>query len=176
LPGSQKYHCKTCGSYGTLKAVRGYESAFRAQVKRGVLERLSLRGLERMLRVSRRTLSRWLQGWIASLPPLATSLLPAQVGGVLELDEWWSFVGSKEQPRWLWLALCRRTRQVVAYWLGDRNETGALQLWRHIPDDALPQEGTSTAPRSVTVGSLMLTSLTKNDIAWWTSKRAKPLM
>jgi transposase-like protein len=81
--GSQKYHCKTCGRYGTLQAQRGYAPLSHAQVKRGVLERLSLRGLERMLKVSRRTLSRWLEGWIAALPPLMSSLLPAEVGDVL---------------------------------------------------------------------------------------------
>jgi len=131
--GSQKYHCKDCGRYGTLNAQRGYEVSVQTQVKRGVLERLSWRGLERMMKVSRRTISRWLVKWMDAVPPLETSLLPAELGDVLELDELWSFVGSKQQPRWLWLALCRRTRQVVAYWIGDRSEIGALQLWRRIP-------------------------------------------
>jgi insertion element IS1 protein InsB len=131
--GSQKYHCKDCGRYGTLNAQQGYDALVQAQVKRGVLERVSLRGMERMLCVSRRTISRWLIRWIDEVPVLETSLLPAEVGDVLELDELWSFVGSKAQQRWLWLALCRRTRQVVAYWIGDRSETGALHLWRRIP-------------------------------------------
>lgn len=133
--GSQKYHCTSCGRYGTLAAARGYSPHEQAQVKRGVIERLSMRGLERLLQVSRRTVSRWLEQWVKQVPPVATSLLPAQVDDVLELDELWSFVGSKAQPRWLWLALCRRTRQVVAYWIGDRSEAGALHLWRRIPRD-----------------------------------------
>lgn len=133
--GSQKYHCKDCGRYGTLKSQFGYAELVQAQAKRGVLERLSLRGLERLLCLSRRTIQRWLGKWIDNLPPLETSLLPAEMEDVLELDELWSFVGSKAQERWLWLALCRRTRQVVAYWIGDRSETGALQLWRRIPRD-----------------------------------------
>jgi IS1 family transposase len=89
--------------------------------------------MERMLKVSRRTVSRWLEQWVRQVPALSSSLLPAQAEDVLELDELWSFVGCKAQPRWLWLALCRRTRQVVAYWLGDRSEIGALQLWRRLP-------------------------------------------
>ena len=68
-------------------------------------------------------------------PALETSLLSAEVADVLELDELWSFVGSKAQERWVWLTLCRRTRQVVAYWIGDRSETSALQWWRRIPRD-----------------------------------------
>jgi insertion element IS1 protein InsB len=133
--GSQKYHCKACGRYGTLNAQQGYAAPARAQVKRGLLERLSLRGLERMVLISRRTIDRWSVQWIDQVPALETSLLPADSEDVLELDELWSFVGSKQQQRWVWLALCRRTRQVIAYWIGDRTETGALQLWRRIPRD-----------------------------------------
>lgn len=133
--GSQKYHCKDCGRYGTLNAQSGYAAPIQAQVRRGVLERVSLRGLERLVGLSRRTIQRWLGCWIDDLPPVEASLLPAEMEDVLELDELWSFVGSKTQQRWLWLALCRRTRQVVAYWIGDRSETSALQLWRRIPTD-----------------------------------------
>ena len=51
------------------------------------------------------------------------------------MDELWSFVGNKAQKRWVWLALCCRTRQVIAYWVGDRSENSALTLWRRIPND-----------------------------------------
>ena len=47
--GSQKYHCKTCESYGTLHAQRDYNEAAREQVKRAVLDRISLRGIKRVL-------------------------------------------------------------------------------------------------------------------------------
>lgn len=130
---AQKYHCKTCGRYGTLQAQPGYSREVRTQVKRAVLERVSLRGIERIFGIARQTVSRWLEGWIAAVPPIAHSLLPAQDNDVLELDELWSYVGDKRQQRWVWLALCRRTRQVVAYWIGDRSQASALQLWRQLP-------------------------------------------
>ena len=57
----------------------------------------------------------------ASLPPLSASLLPAKAGDVLERDELWSFVGSKLHPRWVWIALCHQTCQVVACFVGDRS-------------------------------------------------------
>jgi len=132
--GSQKYHCKTCNRYGTLQATKGY-SQQQIQVKRAVLERSSLRGIARIFEMSRHTISRWLVSWLKQVPSIVSSLLPAEVEDVLELDELWSFVGGKEQQRWVWLALCRRTRQVVAYWIGDRSENSALQLWRQLPDD-----------------------------------------
>jgi IS1 family transposase len=51
----------------------------------------------------------------------------------LELDELWSFVRKRAHKRWIWLALCRATRQVVAYVIGDRSETTCRQLWERIP-------------------------------------------
>ena len=54
---------------------------------------------------------------------------------MLELDELWSFVGSKAQPCWLWVALCRRTRQIVAYTLGDRSLQSADDLRASLPED-----------------------------------------
>jgi IS1 family transposase len=111
----------------------GYDAATRAQVQRGLLERLSLRGVERVLGICRRTIQRWLVHWMAAVPSLETGLLPARLEDVLELDELWSFVGKKTEQRWVWLALCRRTRQVVAYWVGDRSQESALELWLRIP-------------------------------------------
>ena len=65
-----------------------------------------------------------------------TLLRPKQVAPKargLELDELWSFVLSKSQKRWVWLALCRYTRQVVAYVIGDRSEATCRRLWHAIP-------------------------------------------
>ena len=80
-------------------------------------------------------------GWkkkAEALPRLQETLLPARKGDVLELDELWSFVGGKKEGEcWLWVALCRRTRQVVAYMLGDRSEQSARWLRRALPPDYL---------------------------------------
>ena len=39
----------------------------------------------------------------------------------------------KKNKRWIWIALCRRTRQVVAYFIGDRSEESCWRLWSWIP-------------------------------------------
>src|SRR5947209_15850846 len=59
-----------------------------------------------------------------SLVPLPTTL---------ELDELWSFVLKKANRSWVWIALCRKTRQVVAYTIGDRSKETCLRLWEAIP-------------------------------------------
>ena len=66
--------------------------------------------------------------------------MSAQTDDVLELDEmqhWlpggWSFVRFRKNKRWVWLAQCRRTRQIVAYAIGDRSEETCRLLWERVP-------------------------------------------
>jgi IS1 family transposase/transposase-like protein len=131
--GSQKYRCNACGKYGTLHKQERHSPQQRALIKRAVLERLSLRAIERLFGVSRHTVNAWVLDWEAELPPLENSLAEAYHDDVLELDELWSFVHHKGQQRWLWVALCRRTRQIVAYYIGDRTQASCLKLWQRLP-------------------------------------------
>lgn len=45
-----------------------------------------------------------------------------------ELDEMWSFVGSKANQRWLWHAIDHRTGEVLAYVFGKRKDEVFEQL------------------------------------------------
>jgi insertion element IS1 protein InsB len=73
----------------------------------------------------------------ARLPPLSETLIspdPTDAASTtLELDELWSFVAKKSDQAWIWVALCRRTRQVIAYAIGDRSEATCRRLWEAIP-------------------------------------------
>jgi insertion element IS1 protein InsB len=57
---------------------------------------------------------------------------PTQVR--LELDELWSFVKKKSKKRWIWLALCQQTLQVVASVIGGRGLDTCQQLWKNVPE------------------------------------------
>ena len=132
--GSQKYHCLDCNKYGTLNPQnRDYPRFFRDLVLRAYRERASMRGIQRIFGIARQTLARWLQQEAIELPDLAETLVPPDENDVLELDELWSFVLKKSEKRWIWIALCRRTRQVVAYYIGDRSEKSCRKLWERIP-------------------------------------------
>jgi insertion element IS1 protein InsB len=50
-----------------------------------------------------------------------------------ELDELWSFVGKKENRQWVWLAMDATTRQVLAFYVGDRSSQSATALWEKVP-------------------------------------------
>ena len=52
---------------------------------------------------------------------------------MIEADELWSFVGSKDNVQWVWVALDAGTRRVLALVVGDRSAATAQRLW-----DALP--------------------------------------
>lgn len=62
---------------------------------------------------------------VAQLPPLWTTLLAPDpedpTSTTLEPYRLWSFVLKKANDSWMWMALCRQTRQVVAYAVGDRS-------------------------------------------------------
>ncbi len=45
-----------------------------------------------------------------------------------EMDEMWSFVGSKRHQRWLWQAIDHRTGKVLAYVLATHEDVALKQL------------------------------------------------
>ena len=71
------------------------------------------------------------------LPPLQETLLVPDPNDpeatIMELDELWSFVLKKTCQSWIWIALCRKTRQVIARSVGDRSKDTCLTLWNNIP-------------------------------------------
>ena len=69
----------------------------------------------------------------AQNPKIEDTLLPAQAEDILEVDEMWSFVLEHWRKRWIWTVLCRRTRQIIAYAIGDRSQHTCRILWERIP-------------------------------------------
>jgi len=70
---------------------------------------------------------------VKTLPPLQETVAEAEDDDVLELDEVCSFVQNKKNKRWLWLAMCRRTRQIVAFAIGDRSAKTCRRLFQKLP-------------------------------------------
>ena len=44
-----------------------------------------------------------------------------------------SFVGKKQNKRWLWLAQCRQTGQIIAFHIGSRAREAPRALWNKLP-------------------------------------------
>jgi hypothetical protein len=58
--------------------------------------------------------------------PLSETLLPYGGNHEVVLDELWTFVQSKVNTYWVWLALSRKNLQVIAFQVGDRDLRSAL--------------------------------------------------
>ncbi len=133
--GKQKYPCRACGKASRENPDFGYSEAHKEEVIKAYQERSSMRGIARTFGMSRNTLMKWLKK-TKMLPALEATLVkpknPATV--CLELDEMWSFVRQKVRKRWVWLALCKSTRQVVACVVGGRGIATCRQLWKAAPN------------------------------------------
>jgi insertion element IS1 protein InsB len=50
-----------------------------------------------------------------------------------EADEMWSFVQKKANKQWMWIAMDAKTRQLIAFHVGERSGEGGKALWATIP-------------------------------------------
>jgi insertion element IS1 protein InsB len=51
----------------------------------------------------------------------------------VEADEMSSFGQKKANKQWIWIAMDAKTRQVMAFHVGDRSRKSAKRLWAKIP-------------------------------------------
>lgn len=130
----QKFLCKDCGRQFIENPTKRYISKQEIEyVEQGLLERISLRGLSRMLGISIKWLQNYINKFYRSISFETSHLASSLDDLILECDELWSFVCSKENPVYIWLALDRNTKQIVGFHLGDRTREDAQQLWMSIP-------------------------------------------
>lgn len=137
--GKQNNRCLNCGRHFLEDSQRLSEED-RQMIKRLLLERLSLLGICRVMGIS----LRWLLSFIAELyedlPDGLNVRLPSSVTGQVKLlrlrteaDEMWSFVGRKSNKQWVWIAIDVESKQVIAFYVGDRSRQSARKLWERIP-------------------------------------------
>ena len=138
--GKQNHHCHDCGR----QFVQCYEQYLiaddkRALIERLLLERLSLRGICRAVGVT----LKWLLGFLVQCFEALPGHLHVQPVSCqhdvliqrleVEADELASFVQKKANKQWVWIAMDAKTRQIIAFHVGDRSHKSAEQLWAKIP-------------------------------------------
>ena len=138
--GKQNHQCQDCGRQFVVDAPhREIGAEQRTGVERLLCEKISLHGICRALGVIIRWLMDFMGARFAAAPdhlhvqPVASSC--DVVLGCLEgeADELGSFVQKKANSYWLWLAMDKQTRQILAFHVGDRSQNSAKQLWAKIP-------------------------------------------
>jgi insertion element IS1 protein InsB len=105
-----------------------------------LIERLSLRGICRVVKISLCWLIKYINRLYEKQPDHLNYRIPnsPEINLQLidcELDEMWSFVHIKKNKKWIWIAQCRKTRQVVAFYVGDRSRDSVRELWKIIPSN-----------------------------------------
>jgi transposase-like protein len=107
--GNQQDFCQDYRNSGVLNPENSDTGTQKEHLLAAYRERPNLRGITRLLGISRNFLSRWLRK-VQSNPNLEATLMPAQDGDILEFDEMWSFVRFSKNKGWLWNVMCRGTR------------------------------------------------------------------
>ena len=133
--GKQNYQCKLCDRQFVLRH-ESVSQEKRELIKSLLLERISLRGICRVLKVSLTWLINFIERLYQSTPEDLHFVVPeAQEIEIfcVEADELWSFVARRENKRWIWLVLERRSRQIIALHIGDRSQDSAVALWAKVP-------------------------------------------
>jgi insertion element IS1 protein InsB len=138
--GKQNHQCQDCGR----QFVQCFEQYLisddtRALIERLLVERISLRGICRAVGVGLKWLIGFLVHCFEALPdhlnvqPITSNQDVMVQRLEVEADEMSSFVKKKVNKQWIWLAMDAKTRQVVAFHIGDRSRKSAKQLWAKIP-------------------------------------------
>lgn len=137
--GKQKYCCLSCNRQFVLDPCQKViDEKTKSLIRKTLLERISLEGICRVFEISMPWLLEFIDGLVAELPEHLNAEVVSEDDDIevvlLEADELWSYVGSKDNPQWLWLVMHSRTRQVVAMQVGARNKQTAERLFFKLPE------------------------------------------
>lgn len=132
--GKAKNQCKDCGRQFVVNPKNKTVSNETKQlIDKLLLERISLRGIQRVTGVS----WSWLQNYVNNKfsHTLRQVSVSAKVRGklIIECDELWSFVFAKKHKFYVWLAIDRKTREIIGCYIGDRSRQSAKKLWESLP-------------------------------------------
>ena len=135
--GKQNYQCLDCSRQFVEKAHHISEEQ-KNLVRTLLLERISLRGICRVAKVSLSWLLWFMKKECSkvlepSLDPIATKQKDNEIP-LWEVDEMWSYIGTKKEPIWLWLIMDKKTRKILGYHVGKRDKENMQNLWEKIPD------------------------------------------
>jgi IS1 family transposase/transposase-like protein len=132
--GKSKCQCNQCGRQFVLNPSQKTVSEETKQlIDKLLLERMPLRGIERVTGVSWSWLQNYVNDKFAAVPRQVNVSAKARGKLTIECDELWSFVFSKENKFYVWLAIDRKTREIVGCYIGDRSRASAKKLWASLP-------------------------------------------
>ena len=137
-----KNECKKCGRQFFINNTKKIVTqAKKDLIDKLLLERISWRGIARVVDVSWRWLQNYVNNKFARVPRKIKVSDKPRGKLIIECDELWSFVDNKDNEYWVWLAIDRKTREIVGCYIGDwlchcaernRSRESARKLWKSI--------------------------------------------
>jgi insertion element IS1 protein InsB len=138
--GKQNHQCKACErQFSATADDRLIADEQRKRIEQLLCERISLRGICRAVGVSLTWLLHFMVECFTACPEDLHVQLPVRPTAVgmsrleAEADEMWSFVQKKANKQWIWIAMDAKTRQIIAFHVGDRRGESGKALWANIP-------------------------------------------
>ena len=114
--GKQRYRCKACQKFFlNVYTKLAYLPCVAGKIKRLLKEGCGIRSISRLLRIATATVMR-------KILQISRRLIPPQVyiGKEYEVDEIYTYVGSKDKLYWIVYAMEKDTRRVVDFAIGRR--------------------------------------------------------
>ena len=132
--GKPKRQCKDCGRQFVVNPSKQTISWETKQlIDKLLLERISLRGIVRVTGVSWSWLQNYVNNKLSRIPQQIKVSDKPKGRLTIECDEMWSFVFSKFNKFYIWLAIDRDTREIIGCYVGDRSRQSARKLWASLP-------------------------------------------
>ena len=98
-----------------------------------LLEKVPLAGISRVVGVSERWLQTYVNGKYESIDKAVKVRKKTKKRLTIQCDEMGSFVSSKANKVWIWLAIDVQTKEIVGVYIGSRDLKGAKGLWDSLP-------------------------------------------
>ena len=127
--GVQKYRCKRCGKYQRAEyRQRKYGILMEQQVRLLNKESVGISSMGRILQIPRSSA----QMLIERMSVEVTKPILKESDQVYELDELYTFIGSKVNSCYIIYAINRRTRQVIDFVIGARTKENISKVLKSI--------------------------------------------
>ncbi|MCX6146740.1 MAG: IS1 family transposase [Candidatus Kapabacteria bacterium] len=128
VKGKQRFLCKVC-KYRYTVEYRGKSVEIKRMALHLYLEGLGFRSISRILKVSNVTILNWIKAFGSEIENIQCDSAPIKV---VELDEVHTYIKSKKNYCWIWVAVDRDGRRYVDFVLGSRGTETGSQLWEKI--------------------------------------------
>ena len=116
--GRQKYRCRNCLKYQQASYDnQAYYSNINDEIVSMVKEGVGIRGIGRLLSISKNTVLTRIKSIASSVKKPTT----VSTGCIYEIDEMWTFSGSKKNQQWITYIYDRTNKSVIDFVVGRRN-------------------------------------------------------